>query len=144
MSFTYKYPRPAVTVDAVLFSKQNNEWHVLLIQRKNEPFQNCWALPGGFLDENESPAIAVARELEEETTLTNIELQELGFFGEPKRDPRAHTVSLVYWSIVDANTLTPTAADDAKDIKWQPLAELPQLAFDHNKVISEGTKKAQI
>jgi len=141
---TYKYARPAVTVDAVLFSEQSNQWQVLLIQRKNPPFQDMWALPGGFIDENEAPQNAAARELEEETTLKGIELHELGFFGEPKRDPRDHTVSLVYWAIVEAENLQPQAADDAKNIAWFPLHELPELAFDHNKVIHAGRRKAQI
>jgi len=103
MNFTYQYPRPAVTVDAVVFSKDETYWQVLLIQRKNEPFQDHWALPGGFLDENEDPDHAVLRELKEETTLTDIALQPYSFWGRPGRDPRGHTVSL--WLLRNFSTI---------------------------------------
>lgn len=136
MSVTYEYPRPAVTTDAVLFSREGGLWSVLLIQRRNEPFRNQWALPGGFLDENEDPAKGVARELEEETGITEIPLQALGFWGRPGRDPRGHTVSLVYWAALDDFRPTGKAADDARDLAWHSLDALPSLAFDHAEIIA--------
>ena len=140
MSHTYDYPRPAVTTDAVLFSKHSGGWEVLLIQRKHDPYQDHWALPGGFLDESEDPDAGVARELEEETSLTGIDLRQLGFWGRPGRDPRGHTVSLVYWAIVDGNRLNPAAADDAKAVAWHPIDALPSLAFDHSRIVNAGRK----
>lgn len=134
MSHTYDYPRPAVTVDSVLLS----DAHVLLIRRKNPPFQNGWALPGGFLDENEDPAHGAARELAEETSLTGIPLEPLGFWGTPGRDPRGHTISLVYRATVDRQSLHPKPADDATELAWHPLDNLPPLAFDHADIISSA------
>lgn len=141
MSFSYQYPRPAVTTDAVVFSRHLGEWHVLLIQRKNPPFQHHWALPGGFLDENEDPDLGVARELKEETSLDGIPLEPLGFWGRPGRDPRGHTVSLVYWGVADGGVLNPVAQDDAQALEWHPVGGLPELAFDHAAIISVGIKK---
>ncbi|MFT5104934.1 MAG: 8-oxo-dGTP diphosphatase [Pseudoalteromonas tetraodonis] len=140
MSYTYDYPRPSVTVDAALLSDD----HVLLIKRKNSPFQNLWALPGGFLDENESPDDAVARELAEETSLTGVQLQPLGFWGKPDRDPRGHTISLAYCANVNRITVNPLAADDAADLAWFPLAELPGLAFDHAEIIAAAARSAPL
>ena len=113
MTHTYDYPRPAVTTDAVIFSTHTGEKQVLLIQRRHDPYRDHWALPGGFLDEDEDPELGVARELEEETSLTGVPLHQLGFWGRPGREPRGHTVSLVYWAIVDGSLLNPAAADDA-------------------------------
>lgn len=141
MTFTYDYPRPAVTTDAVLLSREGGRWSVLLIQRKNEPFRHYWALPGGFLDEDEDPARGVARELEEETGITGIPLQPLGFWGRPGRDPRGHTVSLVYWARLDGPRPTGRVADDARDLRWHSLDELPPLAFDHSEIIGSATER---
>ena len=138
MTHTYEYPRPAVTTDAVIFSRHNGEWQVLLIQRRNDPYQDHWALPGGFLDEDEDPDHGVVRELEEETSLTGVSLRQLGFWGRPGRDPRGHTVSLVYWTVVDGSRLAPAAADDAKALAWHPLDRLPRLAFDHDSIVEAG------
>jgi len=136
MSFTYNYPRPAVTTDAILFSRHLGEWHVLLIQRKHEPFKDCWAFPGGFLDENEDPDLGVIRELEEETSIRGVAMKPLGFWGRPGRDPRGHTVSLVYWTVVDGDRLDPKAADDASALQWHSLKALPDPAFDHSGILA--------
>lgn len=141
MSHTYAYPRPAVTTDAVVFSRHLGEWHVLLIQRKHEPFKDHWAFPGGFLDENEDPDLGVARELEEETSLHDVAMEKLGFWGRPGRDPRGHTISLVYWAVVDGARLSPEAADDAKALDWFPLDRLPALAFDHAEIVEEARRQ---
>lgn len=141
MQYSYQYPRPAVTTDAVLFSGHHDGWQVLLIQRKNAPYRDHWALPGGFLDDNEDPDHGVARELEEETSLTGIELEPLGFWGRPGRDPRGHTVSLAYWAIVDGEQLQPVAADDARALAWHRIDALPKLAFDHADIVRAGRDK---
>lgn len=139
MAFSYKYPRPAVTVDAVVFRKnEHKKYEVLLIERKNEPFKGLWAFPGGFVDENEDPNDAVHRELEEETSIKGIEFQQLGFWGRPGRDPRGHTISLVYWGITTNSTLEAVAADDARQAEWVPIESLPKLAFDHSEIIKKA------
>jgi len=141
MPHTYPYPRPAVTVDVVVLgsyvedSKSDLEDpHVLLIQRAKEPFKDCWALPGGFVDENEDLEAAAKRELLEETNLRAKHIQQVGAFGKPGRDPRGHVVSIafVYWSGYIRKV---KAGDDAKAAKWFPVRDLPPLAFDHKDII---------
>ena len=129
----YDYHRPAVAADAVVFNLDHSK--ILLIQRKNDPYKGQWALPGGFLDENEDPATAVARELTEETGLKNLAFSPLGFWGAPGRDPRGHIISLVFTTDLDPTTQTPAANDDAADLAWFPVAALPAIAFDHADII---------
>jgi len=126
----YDHPRPSVTVDIVLF--HHNE--VLLIKRAREPFKGQWALPGGFVDENESLEAAAARELKEETGLYGISLQQVGAFGDPGRDPRGHTVSIAFAALLE-NRLEAKASDDAEDARWHSGARPPKLAFDHKKIV---------
>ena len=134
MSFTYDYPRPALTVDAAVFRKRKNNFKILLIERGNPPFQEMWALPGGFLDMDETLEEAVVRELEEETGLTGIELNQLKAFSAIDRDPRGRTVSVIFWGILHDDQQA-VAGDDASKAAWFDLDELPELAFDHKEVI---------
>lgn len=133
MPFTYKYPRPAVTVDCLII-RHNPKIEVLLIERRNPPFQNHWALPGGFVDLHETIERAAIRELEEETGIKNISLKQLYSFGDPERDPRGYTVTIVFWGEAPQNTII-KAGDDANNVKWFSLNQLPKLAFDHEKII---------
>jgi 8-oxo-dGTP diphosphatase len=119
-----------VTVDVVL-CKSNS---ILLIKRLKDPYKNCWALPGGFVDENEDLEEAAKRELLEETSVFVESLEQIGAFGKPFRDPRNHTVSVAYYGVVPENTIA-IAADDAKDAKWFEMNKLPNLAFDHKEII---------
>lgn len=132
-----------VTVDAVIFRKIINGHELLLIKRKNDPFKGKWALPGGFVDENEDLADAAKRELQEETGLILDNLQQLGAFGKPGRDPRSHTVSVVYTGFADENTEA-VAADDADEAKWFSITALPELAFDHADIINSALEKHQL
>jgi 8-oxo-dGTP diphosphatase len=127
---TYDYPRPALTVDVAIVTREDQP-KVLLIRRKKEPFALSWALPGGFVDENERLIDAAKRELVEETGVTVADLEQLYTAGDPGRDPRGWTVSVVYLAQVDSNTVKPVAADDAGEVGWFPLDALPPLAFDH-------------
>lgn len=134
MTFTYKYPRPALTVDAVVFLKDALKTEVLLIQRKNPPFQSGWALPGGFVDMDETLETAVHRELLEETGLKNIRLSQLHAFSTPGRDPRGHTISVVFWGVLEVDQIA-KAGDDAQNAEWFDLNNLPKLAFDHDEIL---------
>ena len=141
MPFTYKYPRPALTVDCVIFCKENNEAKVLLIQRDKPPFEGQWALPGGFVDIDETLEIAAKRELEEETGLVNVELEQLYTFGAIDRDPRGRTVSVVYYGFADAKQSKIKASSDARRVKWFSINKLPRLAFDHQDIMKAAIKK---
>lgn len=133
--YCYEYPRPAVTVDIALFySATEDHKEVLLIKRAREPFKGRWALPGGFVDSDESLEHAAARELEEETGLRRVRLEQFGAFGDPGRDPRGDTVSIGFTACVKKYGAV-KAADDAEDARWHSINRLPQLAFDHKKLI---------
>jgi len=134
MSNTYPYPRPAVTVDIIIFRLFNEQPEVLLIERGNDPFKGQWALPGGFVDKDEALDHAAARELEEETALKDILLTQMHTFGNPGRDPRGHTIAVVYVGYMPEGEVA-AAGDDAAKAEWFNLKKLPAMAFDHNKVV---------
>lgn len=131
--YTYQYPRPAVTVDAILVSSART---VLLIERGREPYKGKWALPGGFIDMDESLETACLRELQEETGITINEVNQFKAFGAVNRDPRHRTISVVFYAFVGAEQPA-QAGDDAAEAKWFPLDELPELAFDHGQILAE-------
>lgn len=128
----YAYPRPALTVDVAAVTRGRSP-RVLLIRRKHAPFAGTWALPGGFVDEDEPLEHAARRELREETGVDVTDMVQLITVGDPGRDPRGWTVSVVYLARVDFEAAT--AADDADAADWFPLAKLPELAFDHAAVL---------
>ena len=130
---TYKYPRPSVTVDAILIRKQNS---ILLIQRSGDPFKGKWAFPGGFIELDESLETSCQRELEEETGLKVKELTQFKAYGAVDRDPRGRTISVVFYSFQEEETV-PVAGDDAANAQWFSLDQLPELAFDHQQIIDE-------
>lgn len=136
MSYTYKYPRPAVTTDCVVFTKEE-EPKVLLIQRGNEPYKGYWAFPGGFMNMEETAEECAVRELKEETGLTVKQIQQIGAYSKVDRDPRGRTVSIAYLAIVDAPTAV-SGMDDAAKAAWFPLASLPDLAFDHQDIMADA------
>jgi len=135
MPYTYQYPRPALTVDCVVFGLDEEDLKVLLIQRKHDPFAGRWAFPGGFVDVGETPEEAARRELEEETGLKKIYLEQLYTFGEPDRDPREHVVSVGHYALVNIVGQRLRAADDACDAGWFPVLHPPRLAFDHARIL---------
>src|SRR6478609_9398603 len=121
-----------VTVDVLVINKITDE--ILLIKRLNEPFKDCWALPGGFVDEGEDLEQAARRELFEETNIETDEMNQIGAFGKPNRDPRGHMISVAYQTNLIDNQIV-KAKDDAKDVKWFSISDLPELAFDHLDII---------
>jgi 8-oxo-dGTP diphosphatase len=131
--YTYPYPRPAVTVDAILVSPQHS---VLLIERGRDPFKGKWALPGGFIEMDEELETACRRELEEETGLRVGGLKQFRAYGGVNRDPRHRTISVLFYAFADAE-LVAKAGDDAAKAQWFPLDQLPELAFDHRQILEE-------
>jgi 8-oxo-dGTP diphosphatase len=138
--YTYEYPRADVTVDIVIVTREAKP-RVLLIRRKNEPFAGCWALPGGFVEMEESLEDAARRELFEETGVKAKSLAQLAAFGDPGRDPRGRTISVAYLAEVDPDQLNPRAADDAAAVGWFSLARPPKLAFDHKDILALARKR---
>lgn len=171
MPYTYPYPRPAVTCDVVAFTLRHDDLAILLIKRKDEPFKGHWALPGGFVNDNESLERAAARELYEETGLSGVRIEQIGAFGDPGRDPRGHTITVAFTAFLVAEA-TINAGDDAVEAEWKsfrslvlddsrsrsipppPLrkkagkrsggprvAEPVRLAFDHAKIVSKAYRR---
>jgi 8-oxo-dGTP diphosphatase len=134
--YVYNWPRPMLTVDAVVFrARPGFSREVLVIRRGNEPFAGRFALPGGFIEVNEPPEEAVARELEEETGISGVELRQFHSFGGPDRDPRGWAVTIAFAGVAPDTVADPRGGDDAAEACWLPLTELPCLAFDHDKIV---------
>ena len=141
MNYQYEYPRPAVAVDIVIIRQNESQTReVLLIKRLHEPFADQWAVPGGFLDENETLEQAAARELMEETGLECQSLCQLRAFSTLGRDPRTRVISVAFLANILPGQV-PVAADDAKDARWFPLGKIPSLAFDHKEMITLALNK---
>lgn len=138
MQYTYNYPRPAVTADCIVITKEA-EPKVLLIQRGGEPFKGCWAFPGGFMDMDETTEQCAIRELEEETGLKVTNLQQIGAYSKVDRDPRGRTITVAYLAIIDA-PIAVTGLDDAAKADWFPLPALPALAFDHADIMQDAIR----
>ena len=143
MSHTYKYPHPAVTVDACLFTIQDDQLKILLIRRALEPFKDDWALPGGFINMDENLETAVQRELEEETGASGFCFEQLGAFGQVDRDPRERVISVAYFALAPADQVTLKPGTDASEAAWFAINELPDLAFDHADIVAKAVKRVQ-
>ena len=136
MEYTYKYPRPAVTADCVVITKEA-EPKVLLIQRGADPYKGCWAFPGGFMNMDETTEQCAIRELEEETGLKVTTIQQIGAYSKVDRDPRGRTITVAYLAIIDKPAQV-TGQDDAAKAEWFPLSALPELAFDHADIMADA------
>jgi 8-oxo-dGTP diphosphatase len=141
MSHSYEYPRPALTVDCVVFGLDEGELEVMLIRRGLEPFAGRWALPGGFVHIDETLDEAARRELEEETGLRKVYLEQLFTFGAIDRDPRERVVTVAYYALVKLSDHKVRAATDATDAAWFSLSDLPELAFDHHQILEVALER---
>ncbi|MGB8348733.1 MAG: NUDIX domain-containing protein [Ktedonobacteraceae bacterium] len=130
-----KYERPSVAVDVVMMTLHQKDLQILLVKRRSWPFEGMWAIPGGFVDINESLEDAAKRELREETSVQDVYIEQLYTFGNPGRDPRTRVITVVYFALLDAEQLRIKAADDAADVGWFSVYELPPLAFDHGDIL---------
>ena len=133
--YTYKYPHPAVTADCIVFTCQNEKTQVLLIKRGSEPCKDMWALPGGFMNIDESAEEAAIRELKEETGIDVKEVTQVGAYSKVDRDPRERVITIAFYTVID-NPVKAVGQDDAKQAEWFTLDNLPTLAFDHSEILS--------
>ena len=139
--YPYKYPHPAVTVDCVVFGLDEGDLKVLLIQRDQDPYQGAWAIPGGFVGIDEDLEAAARRELEEETAVRDLYLEQLYTFGAPNRDPRERVITVAYFAIVKLCEHPVTAATDARNAAWFEVDDLPELAFDHKEILNTAVAR---
>ena len=138
-TYTYKYPRPAVTTDCVVFRLEEGKLKTLLIERGNEPYKGCWAFPGGFLNMDENAEQGALRELEEETGLKLHDIEEFGTFSEVDRDPRGRVITIAFYAITDQKEVR--GGDDAAKAQWFPIDDTPPLAFDHGLMLKKALEK---
>jgi len=135
MTYSYQYPRPALTVDCVVFGLDEEDLKVLLIQRNLPPFEGRWALPGGFVRIDETLEQSAFRELKEETGIENVYLEQLFTIGAIDRDPRERVVTVAYYALVKLSDHQVRAATDARNAAWFSVDDVPSLAFDHEKIL---------
>ncbi len=142
MPHTYEYPRPAVTVDCIIFGlDQSSTLKVLLVQRARPPYVGYWALPGGFVDMGESLEDAALRELKEETGVQNVFIEQLFTFGTPDRDPRGRVISVAYYALTNLAEHPVRASSDADNADWFAIDAVPQLAFDHRQILDTAIER---
>ena len=141
MGHTYEFARPALTVDVVVFALDEDDLRVMLIQRDLSPFEDQWALPGGFVRVDETLDEAARRELEEESGLKDIFLEQLYTFGDLDRDPRERVVTVAYYALVNLAGHEVKASTDARNAAWFPMSDLPRLAFDHQRILETAHER---
>jgi len=140
--YIYDWPRPMVTVDAVVFGFFKDKAELLLVNRKNEPFKGKWALPGGFVGIDEELEDAVARELAEETGLVDVPLEQMHTFGNVGRDPRGRQITVAFMGIATEGLTRVKAGDDAEKVRWFDIEKLPKdMGFDHEKIVKFAIEK---
>lgn len=139
LKYHYKYPRPSVTTDCVIFGYEGNRLKVLLIERGNEPFKGYWAFPGGFLNMEESAEEGAKRELYEETGLKDAVIKQFHTYTDPDRDPRGRVISIAYYALVEISEVK--GGDDAAQARWFAIDEVPALAFDHDQMLQDALAK---
>ena len=140
--YYYKYPHPAVTADCIVFNQEEDMISVLLIKRMNEPFKDCWAFPGGFININESAEDAAIRELKEETGVEISKVEQLKAYSKPERDPRERVITIAFLAF--SNDKKVKGNDDAKEARWFDISNLPPLAFDHEQILKDALIRIKI
>jgi 8-oxo-dGTP diphosphatase len=135
MTYTYKYQRPNLAVDCVVFGLDEEDLKIILIERDKEPYRGKWALPGGFVHIDESLEDAAKRELKEETGIQDVFLEQLYTFGEVDRDPRERVVAVAYYALVNLRDHTIQATTDSRNAAWFSVEDVPKLPFDHNRIV---------
>ncbi len=134
--YHYKYPHPGVTMDCVIFGFDGEKLNVLLIERRFDPYQGCWAFPGGFLEMDESAEEGARRELKEETGLDTAFVKQFHTFSKPDRDPRERVLTIAYYALLHISEVK--GQDDAARAQWFPLNDVPTLAFDHEEIFQKA------
>jgi 8-oxo-dGTP diphosphatase len=137
----FRMPKLTMTTDIVIFTIRDDRLEILLIERQNPPYQGKWALPGGLVEEDEDLDVCAHRELEEETKVAGVTLEQLHAFGAPNRDPRGRLVTVAYYTLVHPDRLHPEAGSDAANVRWFAVDALPALAFDHAKIIALARRR---
>lgn len=141
MAYTYEYPHPAVTTDIVIFTIRDEQLKLLLIKRGGAPFKGKWALPGGFVGPEEDLEESAMRELEEETGVSGVYLEQLYTFGKPNRDPRERVITVAYYALIPSERLQLRPATDAEAVGWFAMDDLPLLAFDHKEIVEMAHRR---
>ncbi len=137
--YCYKYPHPSVTTDCVIFGFDGQKLQVLLIERGIEPYKGRWAFPGGFLNPDETAEQGALRELQEETGLTGAYIEQFHTYTDPNRDPRERVITIAYYALVRIQEVK--GGDDAAKAQWFALDEVPQLAFDHDRILRDAMRQ---
>lgn len=140
LMYSYKYPRPALTADCIVFARKELDFRVLLVQRANEPYKGKWAFPGGFMNMDETTEEAARRELKEETGLIVDDISQIGTFDRVDRDPRGRVITVAYFVVIDGIRKV-KGGDDAAGARWFSIQNLPELAFDHQKIMEVAMRK---
>jgi 8-oxo-dGTP diphosphatase len=135
------YEHPAVTVDLVIFTVNDDMLKVMLVKRAEDPFADCWAIPGGFLKTSESLEDAALRVLKEKAGVENVYVEQLYTFGDPKRDPRARVITVSYFALIPWKNLIQPESDKVTDLMWASVDHLPKLAFDHKEIVQYGVQR---
>jgi 8-oxo-dGTP diphosphatase len=140
--YSYKFPRPAITVDSLVFAYDEGVLKILLIKRGHEPFKGMWATPGGFIEMDETCEEAASRELEEETGLRNIKMEQFHVFSAVDRDPRERIITVAHLALINnIKDQSIKGSDDAEEAAWFKVSALPTLAADHQEIIALGLEK---
>jgi 8-oxo-dGTP diphosphatase len=139
--YQYQYPHPAVTVDCIIFGFDGQNLKVMLVQRKSDPFAKMWALPGAFVNEDESLESCAERVLMKEGNITGVYLEQLFTFGKPSRDPRERVISVAYMGLVKTADFELIAGNDELQIEWRDVEQVGDLAFDHNEIIATAIQR---
>lgn len=135
------YEQPAVTVDLVIFTVNDDRLNVMLVRRAEPPFADRWSIPGGFLKLRESLEDAALRVLKEKTGVENVYVEQLYTFGDPDRDPRARVITVTYFALIPWKDLLQPASDKITDLMWAAVDRLPRLAFDHREIVEYAVRR---